>query len=217
MSDGFFPNSAQIAESRFKPLDGGYLFETPNPWIFAPGRRYVVTAAQKAELVGIMTPRRLGLRVAVASAVAIAFGCGLGALWWKIAGHENPTALDQLGMAITALISLYLLAVVLIRHHLGRIAPILATATPTAAKFTAGERRQAINQATPTKALVLGVVAWGGSAIIGVVTLAIRGGMHGTAGHPISYTTIFHVVVASSIALTTLYTLLKRRAGNSGR
>lgn len=217
MSDGIFPNSVQIAESRFKRMGDGYLFETPNPWIFAPGRRYLVSEAQKAELIGMMTPRRAGLRIVLASAAAIAFGCGLGALWWKIAGHDYPTALDQLGMAITGLVPIYFLAVVLIRRHLRRIAPIVAAALPTDTRFTARERRQAIDNATPTKGLVLGVVGWGGLAIMGLVSLAIRAGVHAPVGRPISYVTVVHVVVASLIALTTLYTLLKRRGGNRGR
>ena len=52
------PETFRIEEAHFKPIDGGWLFEAPNAWIFAPGRRYIVTEAQKSALIDIMRPRR---------------------------------------------------------------------------------------------------------------------------------------------------------------
>ena len=37
-------------EARFKKVAGGFLFQAPNPWLFAPGEHYLVSEAQQAEI-----------------------------------------------------------------------------------------------------------------------------------------------------------------------
>src|SRR5262245_26279340 len=37
-------------EASFKAIEGGYVFQSPNPWMFARPRYYLVSAAQKAEI-----------------------------------------------------------------------------------------------------------------------------------------------------------------------
>ena len=39
-----------IEEAGFKRIDGGYVFQSRNPWFFGPSHRYLVDEAQKAEI-----------------------------------------------------------------------------------------------------------------------------------------------------------------------
>jgi predicted neutral ceramidase superfamily lipid hydrolase len=39
-----------MEELSFKPVTGGYVFQTPNPWLIGPRRHYLVNEAQKTEL-----------------------------------------------------------------------------------------------------------------------------------------------------------------------
>jgi hypothetical protein len=51
-------NAAEIEAVLFKPTAGGYVFQAANPWVFGPMTRYVVSEAQKSELLAIIKPRR---------------------------------------------------------------------------------------------------------------------------------------------------------------
>ena len=41
---------ARANEASFKPIEGGYVFQAPSPWMFARPRYYLVSAAKKAEI-----------------------------------------------------------------------------------------------------------------------------------------------------------------------
>ena len=201
-------NAFRFGQACFKPVDGGFLFETPNPWIFAPGRRYVVTEAQRSALVDIITPRRPVLLVVVISVLLVVLGAGIGLLWWRIGGHENPTARDLLGMIVTAAVLVYPAGVVLVRRHLRRIAPIVAGAVPTQAKLTVLERYQAVGDAMPTRLLKIGVVIWSLSLVMQVVSLAMPGVARPLLSHPEA---IFKAIMPLAFLVVSVY-LLRRRS-----
>jgi hypothetical protein len=41
----------------FKEVPEGFVFRAPNPWVFGRARFYLANAAQKAELLSIVTAR----------------------------------------------------------------------------------------------------------------------------------------------------------------
>jgi hypothetical protein len=45
-------------EANFKPVADGFVFRTPSPWLLGPGEHYLVTEAQKAEILGSMSTLR---------------------------------------------------------------------------------------------------------------------------------------------------------------
>lgn len=204
------PNTSGIEEAAFKPVEGGYLFETPNPWIFAPGRRYVVSEEQKTALLGMMRPRRPRLRVALISTAIIAFAGGVSILWWALSPRYNPSAFDLLGIAVTTLVPLYAFAVVAIHRHLRRIQPVVSAAAPTQARFTAVERYHAIGDRMSTKLLVAGTALWSVSAITSLISLVIRSSARPIISDPLSYMTMFGAVTSSALALFAAYTLHRR-------
>src|SRR3984957_3072817 len=162
---------SRLAEALFKPLDGGYLFETPNPWIFAPSRRYLVTEAQKAVLLGPFRPLPTTLRIVLLSMVVMAIACGVALLWWKFSPHMNPTARDELGMGAAFVAAIYVAMLVKVRRYLRRLAPILVTAVPTTAKRSFRERFLANTSAIPTKIVVFCLVLWSVAAVVDAISL----------------------------------------------
>jgi len=73
-----------LEEVGFKPIAGGYLFQTSNRWLIGPSRRYVVNEAQKAEIAACIreTFRRIK-PFAIAAAVLIPLII-MGALFWFV-------------------------------------------------------------------------------------------------------------------------------------
>jgi hypothetical protein len=45
-------------EASFKPVADGFVFRTPSPWLLGPGEHYLVTEAQKTEILGSMSTLR---------------------------------------------------------------------------------------------------------------------------------------------------------------
>jgi hypothetical protein len=73
-----------LEEIGFKPIAGGYLFQTSNRWLIGPSRRYVVDEAQKADIAACIrdTFRRIK-PFAIAAAFVIPLMM-LGAIFWFV-------------------------------------------------------------------------------------------------------------------------------------
>jgi hypothetical protein len=204
------PDVLKIEQTYFKPVEGGHLFETPNPWIFAPGHRYIVTNEQKLALLEIMRPRHPIRRVVLISAALIVYAAGVSILWWAMSPRDNPGAVELIGMAVTILVPLYLLLVIQVRRHLHRIGPIVSAAVPTEAKMTASERYMALGAAVPTKWLVAGIVIWVLSATTSVISIVTHAGNRSWLSQP-----MLNVVVTSVLAFFALYQLYSRWRKNT--
>ena len=80
-----------LEEVAFKPVAGGYVFQTSNPWLIGRKRRYFVNETQKAEIVTCIrqTMRR---KMPFALAMAVLFPLVLvAAVFWLVIG-DQPTA-----------------------------------------------------------------------------------------------------------------------------
>jgi hypothetical protein len=201
----------RIEEAHFKPIDGGWLFEAPNAWVFAPGRRYVVTEAQRSALLDIMRPRRPDVHVYRLVGAITTFAIGIILLWCLISGHKNPTTLDVVSVAAIIFVPVYLAAVVMIRRQLRRIAPILTAAVPTQAQSTVGQRYEAIATAIPAKVLVQGIVVFVLLAILQAVRIAALGKASASFLAPGS---IWNLIMPLAGALGALFLLRIRRQRN---
>src|ERR1700688_562234 len=76
-----------LEEVSFKRIDGGYVFQSNNPWLIGPRRRYFVNEAQKAEIAACLreTLRRIK-PFALVSAVLIPLVLAAAVLWLACSG-----------------------------------------------------------------------------------------------------------------------------------
>jgi drug/metabolite transporter (DMT)-like permease len=128
-----------MEELTFRPVEGGFLYRAPNPWVFGRYRHYFVNAEQKAVLA---SAHRTMMRQTFWTIVVGAGACG------PIAGgflpsHSNAQQLAYLGVAALIGLAIGLILNALLLH---RVNPIIATLTPSSERIT---RRDAFStQAT---------------------------------------------------------------------
>ena len=181
-------------DARDKPLAGGYLLETPNPWVFGPGRRYFVTEEQKSALLVLGAFQRppTALRIALVTAIILVIACGTVLLAWKL----------SVGIGAAFFAMPYVVMLVRIRRFLRRIAPIVADAVET----TERERSVVSTGAIPTKIVVFCMVLWSLTAVGSAVLLA-----YDAARGTISFFPAFDFVLAVGLLLSHAWILRKRR------
>jgi hypothetical protein len=153
---------AKLSDRLFKAAPDGWVFRSPNPWVFGDTPHYLVNDAQKAQIEAIIAPRpRVIVAVLVAGLVAWVLLLATG--MWAFSGHENPTPGDigvVVGLTFLALFALLPLAGLIQRR---RLRPVLAEAPLTAERITYAELQQKVEAATPfkqsLKALVVSIFA----------------------------------------------------------
>jgi hypothetical protein len=130
---------ARANEASFKPIEGGYVFQAPSPWMFARPRYYLVSAAKKAEISVHLDRWRLLLFLPVLGMICLAL---------------VPLFL----VAVFALLMAPLIAVPQI--YLARaLRPLLADAPRTDERIKFAEQLPRIAAAVSTKLLVVGLVS----------------------------------------------------------
>jgi hypothetical protein len=154
-----------IEAARFKPVSGGYLYEAANPWIFAPGRRYIVSEAQRSELLAIAASGHPALSMPWSTIAVSAWIAIVVAVVWALSGHDQPTVPDYLIMGAIACGPLYAVCVVVLHRSQRRVQPVLANAVPTQARLEAGERRRAVLESFPMSWLAVAVVVFSLGAV----------------------------------------------------
>jgi len=154
-------------EASFKPVAGGYVFQSPNPWIFARPRYYLVNEAQKAQIMQRMGRWRL-LNVAL---LATTFGLFFWIIWWPATFARLFPPATQLGMGfyipVMALVmTLVVLPLVAVPHiYLMRaLRPLLAGVPVTNERITVAEQLPKI--AAPVSGLLLAIGLVGGLAMM---------------------------------------------------
>lgn len=209
--------AAQLQSAIFKSVDGGYLYETPSPWLLGPSRRYIVDEAQKAELLAIASDPRRGRRIAFYIAAIIAWTVLVAGVWSLYATHPQPTALDLLGIAVLTLVPLYIAAVVLLRRHLRRLEPVLRSAVATHARFGRWDRWRATVDALPFRTLLLifVLVACGAAAQIG--SLVMRNERYPLFSDATSWLQLFGAAMMTLLAVMYLLGLIRKRRSASPR
>ena len=114
----------------FKPVQGGYIFRAPNPWVFGRGRYFLVNEAQKKLLGGIMAGRRQFIAVQLLFVTAMMFG-----VWTPIilflSHHGVTSASLVVAIALLAGLSLYAALVLCLRPTALLVQRHLSDLTPT--------------------------------------------------------------------------------------
>ena len=150
--------SDQTSPTMFKPVPGGYVFQARNPWLLGATPRFLVTEAQKAELVKILTPVRPYQRRAVLVIVPT-----LWLLLLVFAGNNSAMGAFILGspMLGIAVWSVLMVATLVLALHIEnrpmqrRLQPVLAGLTRTDERITNREWRDAADKATSAKQSLL--------------------------------------------------------------
>jgi hypothetical protein len=140
-----------MEELTFRPVEGGFLYRAPSPWLFGRYRHYFVNTEQKATLASAhRTTMRQIFWTIVVGAVAFAPIAGV-----FLPSHSNAQQLAYLGVAalIGLAIGLTLNALLLLR-----VKPIIATLTLSSERIT--QRDMFGTQATTfSRGYVLGFAA----------------------------------------------------------
>jgi len=151
---------ARANEASFKPIEGGYVFQAPSPWVFARSSYYLVSATKKAEISVHLARWRLQLFLAILGMFCLILPV--------IAAFQSPllALYRQLGSGLFLLFlfaAFTLLMVTLIavpQIYLARaLRPLLADAPRTDERIKLAEQLPAVAAAVSTKLLVIGLVS----------------------------------------------------------
>jgi hypothetical protein len=118
-----------IFKLKFTPMDGGFLLETPSPWLLGPRRRYVVTEDQKATLTTSAQSKRAGLGYLLVMAGIAAICSGLLTLWSAV--HLGAVRAELAALNQVLIVAIYASAVLLAHRQLRRIEAVVGAAVPS--------------------------------------------------------------------------------------
>jgi len=194
-------STPEIEAALFKQVDGGYIFQAANPWVFGPTTRYIVSAGQKAAILSVIVPRRPWLRVAAIVAAVTAWVVVVATIMSGLSPHPNPQAVDMFFIAILALVPMYLAWVAVLRHRQRRLQPILASAPRTEELITAREIRGAMADALSLRRTLAYAALWGFVASMQTFNLFMRNARHPLFTDVQSYVNLFAAVVAAFLVV----------------
>ena len=140
-----------MEELTFRPVEGGFLYRAPNPWLFGRYRHYFVNAEQKATLASAHRTMMLQLFWSIViGAAACAPIAGV-----FLPSQSSAQQLAYLGVAALVGLAIGLTLNALLLH---KIRPIIATLTPSSERIT---QRQMFSTQTTTfsRRYVLGFAA----------------------------------------------------------
>lgn len=127
-------------ESRFKQVADGFLFQAPSPWLFTPGEHYLVSEAQRAEILELGRDYHWMVRVVVL--VLLFIGCPVGGVY--LVSLFIPNADTNILTLVAGIIVAFglLIASALIFFHLQyhRLRPILSSLQRSDQTITLEER-----------------------------------------------------------------------------
>jgi hypothetical protein len=148
-----------IKSALFRATPGGWVFRSPNPWVFGDTPHYLVNDAQKAQIEAIIALRRPRIVAAALIGGILSWGALVGGFLWALTGRSDPTPGD-IGLMIV-LIVLPLIALLPITGLIQRrrLRPILAEAPLTTERITFAELQQKVQAGTPLKQSLNALVA----------------------------------------------------------
>jgi hypothetical protein len=129
----------------FKPVPGGYVYRTPNAWVFGSGVHLLVNDSQKAAIIRTMDSVPL-FSIIVTSWVTLSILFGTAAVW---AAHSSSDGVRNVLVATSVIFSLYGALLISRRVLLSRLRSITAGLPTTAERITRADIR------TTTPAVVL--------------------------------------------------------------
>jgi hypothetical protein len=147
-----------LKSAMFRATPGGWVFRSPNPWVFGDTPHYLVNDAQKAQIEAIVTPKPVVVGVLVAGGI-IVWTVLVVTFLWAITGHQEPTPTDIVLMVVLILVpALCILPIAgLIQRR--RLAPVLEGVPLTNERISYAELRKNVRAATPIKQSLNALVA----------------------------------------------------------
>jgi hypothetical protein len=160
-------------EASFKLASGGHVFQAPSPWMLARPRYYLVTDAQKAELLAGLGRWRLLLMSVTVIELLLAFSITLPVILWPATfGRLFAPIVLQLGsglFVVTLSLAMVLLLMPLFavpQIYLARLLrSVLADAPRTDERITIGEQLPKIAASVSRWVLACGLI--GGLVMMG--------------------------------------------------
>lgn len=154
-----------VNQASFRPADGGYVFQSPNPWIFGWPRYYLVNEAQKAQIIPYLGRWRLLLMLTVLAeaimlASFIAFVKLAPATFLRLMApvFHFGTGVFAVGMFVVLMLLMAPLIVIPQLYLNRRLAPVLAVAPRTSQRIVTGDQLAKIASSVSGKVLALGLV-----------------------------------------------------------
>ncbi len=115
-----------LEETAFKRVAGGYVFQTYNPWVVGPKRRYFVNEAQKGRIAECMRQIMGELKPFIIVSAVVLPLLTLAATFWFIIGLRAPLGTVYLYMGLL-LLGIFLPYFAIIHaYRIGRLHPLIA-------------------------------------------------------------------------------------------
>jgi tryptophan-rich sensory protein len=199
----------EIQSMLFKQVPGGYVFQQPNPWVFGRSSRYLVSEAQKAALLAIITPRRPILTAVVILAGTLLWVAAV-AIAIAFFGHDGPTVSDVAATIVLSAVPMFVALVVALQRNLRRMRAVIADAPRTEERITHAEVRKAMaNAMSMQRALLFGAV-WTFLYSVQVYVLIIRNARHPLFSDAQSFVSLYLVIMAAGFAVHYLVIALRK-------
>ncbi len=202
--------AAEIEAVSFKSLGDRYVFQAASPWLFGRGERYLVTKAQKRELLAILTPRRPVLRIAAITAAIVAWTAVVALAVWLFSGADQPGTREVAAIFISIVVPLFLAVVVALRRNRRRMHPILAGAPRTEERITRREQRTAMANAVTLRRAVMFGTLWSMICGLQVFALVMRNDRHPLFGDAQSYIKLFAATLAAGLVAYYLVLIVRK-------
>ena len=173
-------------EASFKSVAGGYVFQSPNPWIFARPRYYLVNEAQKAQIAERL--RRFRLLNLINLPILVLFFAFMFLSPATFARLLQPAT--QLGIGFFILVMALVMPLIAVPHiYLMRaLRPLLAGVPRTNERITVAEQLPKIAAPISGKLLAIGVVG-GLGMMVGAVLFLLDDFLEGHAGRSLLVST----------------------------
>jgi hypothetical protein len=193
-------NVGEIQSVLFKQVPGGYVFQQPNPWVFGRSSRYLVSEAQKAALLAIITPRRPTLWIAAITIGIFLWVAAVTAAMWAFFGDEL-TASGFVAMMVLIAVPMYAALVVALQRNLRRMRAVIADAPRTDERITNGEMRKAwANAMSVRRALLTGAI-WTFLYSVQVYVLVTQNARHPLFSDTQSFLNLYLVIFTAGVAV----------------
>jgi hypothetical protein len=132
----------------FKPVQGGYVYRSPNVWLVGSSPHYLLGEKQKAEILGMIASISTRL-LWIIGISALTLSVVLGTSLFVLAGHSNLHGVTEVLLWFALMFSLYAGFLISRQVLLSKLRPILAGLPTTDERITMAEIRAEFGRATP--------------------------------------------------------------------
>jgi hypothetical protein len=216
-------NRDAIEAMIFKPATGGgFLFQAPKPWLFGQARNYLVSEAQKDEILAVMAPSAPAWRrYAVVAALILGpviWALAIVTLLWAISDHDEPTFGEVIAMMVLILVpilgALFLTVAWSAQVKLARLAPLIGALQPTDERITRADVRRGMVRSMSSGAILAVMALCGASALMTAFALGMRVGRQ-TLFTGSTVVIAFNLIIML-VVVATFFTLALSKARQGG-